>query len=261
MNRRILLKLENSNYINQDYTHLIIKEPIENIDLIKELYILKTKNRYIKILYEVDINTITETTKDSMCTKGTKNIKSVIKSVINYCADGIIFKNIQYDKIIFVHNIIDIIEKLPQPYNFKWEFFIQSNDMDIILDLFRLFKSNNNENVISGIITNYEYIKILTDNGFKPDLFIIDDKITDKNTGNENYKKINKMGIIYVIKMNKLGGICTDNLYNLGNELLNIKDGLISGIKENHIDYPTSDIVKIIEVEDIINLYNYDKFI
>lgn len=248
--RRILLKKEYNNYTNENFTHLIIEN--NNIDSIKEFYILKKRNRYIKIIYELDIFKYTDI-----------NIKNIIKLLINYCVDGIIFKNIKYDNIVFIHNIIDIIEKLPSPYDFKWEFFIKTNDIDIILDLFRLFKSNNNENAISGIITNYEYIKLLTDNGFKSSLFIIDDDskqiITElqENKENinlsENYKKINKMGIIYVIKMNKLGGIYTKKLYDLGKELINS-----SNVEENHIEYPTSDIVKIIEIDDIISLYMYN---
>lgn len=253
MNRHVLLKVDSQLkklYDDKNYTHLITENPGHNN--IKKFIVLKKENRHIRLIYELDLeNFLINSTHDIK-----NKIKNLIKTLVNNCFDGLVFKNIVYSHIIYIHNLIDIIEKLPSPYDFKWDYFIKTDNIDIILDIYRLFKSNNNENVFDGIITKYEYIKVLTDNGFKSKLFIIDDI---KNTSDNNSDKINKLGVIYLIKMNKLGGIYTDSIYNFGNELVNIKN-----IIENHIDYPTSSIElgefkkskESEDLDDIISMYS-----
>lgn len=239
INRQVLLKLQDNNYIKNSYTHLVL-DNVNNNELIEQLYTLKKENRKLKLIYILNL--------DKGIQYGTKNI---IKMLINYCFDGVIFENISsVENIYYIYKLMNIMLKLPRPYNFKWDFYIKTNNFDIILDLFRLLKSNNHENIINGIITNYEYIKLLTDNGFNSSLFIINNTETDT----EIIDKINKMGIIYLIKMNKLGGIYTDELYNLGSELISSNNGL----KNNHINYPNSEIVKSAsrkEINEILEFY------
>jgi hypothetical protein len=198
-----------------EYNNIILK------DLIIKLFDIKLKNRYLKTIMAID--------GDLVLNSG---IKTIIKNLTNNGFDGVKFYNITNDNIKYVFYTMLAIKKLPEPYNFNWEFYLD----DSILKINSTYKSN-----IIGYMDNI-IIGDINDTGLKDinlEKIIVDSL---KNDGNN---------LIEFIKYNNLEGLLThvnntqNNLYYNG-----LKHDLCCQL--NHIYYPTSKIInKINNYENV----------
>jgi|UniRef100_A0A6C0DVR6 hypothetical protein len=195
---------------------------LQDVTFIQNLFKLKLNNRYIKTLLSINVQDIQKL--------GSKKILNIL---LDCGFDGIIFNNIFNTNSHIVYNIISILSSLSPPYNFNWEFVLQT-DNKIILPISH----------ITYIITPKNFVKAFTDLNWNPQQILVSSNKDDQD-------------ILEFVKFNKLGGI-----YNI-NELSSI---YINGLQHslnyknlNHIEYPTSKILNPIinqHIESILDSYN-----
>lgn len=101
-----------------DYTICSIDyEHMPNDDILKELYLLKMKNRTLFLLLEI--------------TNSNYSIKDVIKTAIEYGCDGFFINGNTESEIL---NLTNVLSKLPQPYDFNWKIYYTKikNNLDTL---------------------------------------------------------------------------------------------------------------------------------
>jgi hypothetical protein len=200
-----LLNLLKNSSILDKISHLIYNSPNELFDLnhIKELFKVKLQNRYLKTLLQVHINE-------------ELNISKFIKNLCNYGFDGFVFTIDNMNMLYKLYQIIEILNLLPEPYNFSWEIYYLNLNNNKNLDIKFI-------NKLSGIISSNKK----------------DNSIKIYNT-KSNYNLDNVF--IFDINMNII-------------DLLKNTDILINKIY-NHINYPTSKFLKQIfsEKNTIFNM-------
>jgi hypothetical protein len=192
------------------------------ITFIQNLFKLKLNNRYIKTLLSIDVDEIQKL--------GTKKI---LKLLTNCGFDGIVFNNIFNTNSETVYKIILLLSSLPYPYNFNWE-FILNTDTQIIFPIQH----------INYIITSKNSVKAFTDLGWSPQQILISSHKDDQD-------------ILEFVKFNKLGGIY--NINDLSPLYINGLKHSLNYTNKNHIEYPTSKLLNTIveqHLETILDSYD-----
>lgn len=220
-NKKIILFLNNNNnFPEQDVlsiiTHLSIEYTICKKSIVMKLFDEKIKNRHLRTIMIIDANIILE-----------NGIKKIIKDLINNGFDGIQFHNVSNLNIKNIFYTILTIKKLPEPYNFEWEFFIESS----ILNIDSPFKKLILENINNIIFESTDLINILNISCIKTNHIIFNSKHSENDS------------LIEYIKYNNNGGIITYTTNNLNKLYYNgLKHNLTNVF--NHIYYPDSKILK-----------------
>jgi hypothetical protein len=105
-----LEKLKDSN-IQVSYLSILYNN-LPDDEVIRELFDMKLKNRNVFLLLEL---------------RNVSSIKDIIKTAIEYGCDGFILT----DKILEAKSIINIVTKLPTPYDFNWK-VLEKNNCNIL---------------------------------------------------------------------------------------------------------------------------------
>lgn len=207
---------------------LITKDGIKLLDItfVQNLFKLKLNNRYIKTLLSINVQDIQ--------TLGTKKFLNILT---NCGFDGIVFNNIFNTNSHIVYKIISLLSSLPSPYNFNWEFILQTNTQ-IILPI------SNVSNTTTYIITSNNSVKAFTDLGWNPQQILILSNNDDQD-------------ILEFVKFNKLGGIY--NINEFSPLYINGLQHSLNYNNQNHIEYPNSKLLNPIineHLETILDSYN-----
>lgn len=192
----------------------------------KRNYDFKSCHRNVKTLYHISVTTLRDL-----------GIKNVIKRLTEWAFDGIVFKGASNENDAkYICKFIKALDQLPPPYDFQWKKCLIIPDDMSTTDLRYIMNQFTRSNLT--MISPLTQIKHLTDAGISPSCIILDVNTTlleDKNG-------------LDLVKFNKLGGIVTYSkdacllAFNNLNHSLNVQN--------NHLDYPTSNLVRQIEQDN-----------
>jgi len=179
---------------------------------LQTLFEIKAKNRHIKTILQVQI---TENYENS-------DISTIIKNLCNYGFDGILFTIQNTESIPNCKKIIQILKKLPEPYDFSWEIYYMNlnNHFSNYDDEFLKMMDgiiNLDFNVIDS--TNIPYNKII--------------KVYDQRINNNIQLNRNNINKVFILDINRQ---IIDLLMNFNFQ----NNNLIL----NNLHYPTSSFIK-----------------
>jgi hypothetical protein len=194
-------KLPECNFVSISYSKV-------TDEYAKELFKWKLKNRGVKMLLEIeDISN--------------NFIKTLIKDLTEYGFDGCIIRNAKEQDVQIINNLQMSLSRLPPPYDFGWEIFIEIGSNTKVIRTFSINKPT------TKYIVKSQYVKALTDDNTSPMNIIVDNDI--------EYMMYHKLG----------GAWITSENINL-DTVLKSKDKL--KVHENHIEYPSSQVLKGISI-------------
>lgn len=250
MNRRILVnvpnKSDNNNFDYSIISHAIVQ--YRNIQQLSCVFHWKYLNRYCKFLCNIDLESDLKTTNK-------QDLKQIIKHITLFGLDGVVFSNINKDNVDKINTLLLLFQKLPVPYNFKWEAYLDfsSSSPDNILLCCGNIKKLNQMAHVEAIIVCKETVEYLTDNDFRTCSLIVMHSQFDE--------------FHQFIKDNKLGGVFlphTDNDVDI-DVVSETHKHLCHSILylQNHIEYPSSQLHYMFlehfyeDIVDIIKYYEY----
>lgn len=228
--REIFFKTDFLGNTGQKCTYIVISSL--NYFEMRDIYNFKSCHRNMKTMYSMDAITISDL-----------GIKNVIKLLTEWALDGIIINNINQDTVECVCKFFKALDKLPSPYDFQWKKCI--NLFNVSLDSQNIIELVKDCTTVISPITK---IKQLTDSGILPDSIILN--VEDLNEADR---------CVELVKFIKLGGIMIHNEDGCSLAFNSFEHTL--HIQQNHLDYPTSNIVRQIanekrqQLDDIIDSY------
>lgn len=184
------------------------------------LFNFKSSHRNVKTLYNLDTTTLRDL-----------GIKTVIKLLAEWAFDGIVVSTIRDENIQYVYKFLKALDQLPPPYDFQWKKCITIDESVTEEELHHIISCCNVPGLT--VISPIHQVKQLTDAGISPACIVVD---SDD---------------IETVKYNKLGGIMTHNKEECLLAYNNLKHTL--HLQDNHLDYPTSTLVRQILQENQLN--------
>lgn len=227
-----LQEYDNPPTLTDKCTHIITS----NLDhgSMTSVYNFKSIHRNVKVLYIINPIKLRDL-----------GIKNTIKLLAEWGFDGIIVDTgstaVTNRDGQYICKFFKALSILPQPYDFQWKKCIRiHDDIQCVANYFNV----EDLNIISPLI----HVKQLTDIGVARARIILD----SQGTGHLETK-------LESVKYNKLGGIMTHNNEECLVSFEHLKHTL--NIQDNHLDYPTSNVVRQIEIEqkqlnDILDSYS-----
>lgn len=208
-------------------SHVLINATFST-SLILQLFEYKLNNRLTKLILDI---------------KDVDSVKNVIKTFTNLGCDGIYFDTMHTsDSFDRIEQILTVASRMPYPYDARWYFYISFASFESGLVFFRRLKYKKIEDMITAVVVHTDEVKQYTDFGFNPCKIIVKQREEDIAVVCGN------------IKTNKLGGV-----YIAENIRSNIvaKKELCHSLEqsENHIDYPSSSLLKRYMFDRIIDMY------
>jgi hypothetical protein len=208
------------------YTHIVIPYTDVNLAISTDMMNFKLSNRNVKLLVEVHMSILMN-----------MGIIDFIKFLTEYCFDGAIFIDvITLDASIAAASLLVAMSRLPAPYDFDWDFFVDfssANSIDECMTFYKYLKQYQTQvdkKLRIEPIIRVEDVKSFTDYAFPHDILIVSDK-----------GMYNSHHLTEFIKCNKLGGV-----YTLKRRSSTYYDKLKHSCdtRRNNVDYPTSKMVK-----------------
>jgi hypothetical protein len=209
--RKLLMQMSTLDSITGDCTHLIV--PFLRNQEMEQLFKFKIAHRNIKTIYNLDASTLQDI-----------GVKAIVKLLVEGGFDGIIVDNVHLDSIQCVFKLFNIMDKLPPPYNFIWTKLLAiSNEVQNVT----FYKELLTQGVI--FVSPTSLVKKLTDIGIPPASIVL------------NFHDQAKTNI-EIVKYAKLGGLAVYNNDDCNMAFGQLKNTLEN--KENHLEYPTSTMVR-----------------